>query len=77
MQGPAGDPSTDFDADCVGYPTGDAIPASWLDDEEAWFDTTVPGLSNQGHDAMLRDAGGAWVLSDADRAALVAFLKTL
>jgi mono/diheme cytochrome c family protein len=77
VQGPAGDPSTDFDADCVGYPTGDAIPASWLDDEEAGFDTTVPGLSNQGHDAMLRDAGGAWVLSDADRAALVAFLKTL
>lgn len=75
-QGPADDPVTDFDAGCVGYPTGDAVPEAWKDDE-AFYDTTIPGLSNQGHDAMLRDARGGWLLSEADRAALVMFLKTL
>ena len=34
VQGPADDPDTDFDMDCVGYPTGDAIPEDWREDEE-------------------------------------------
>ncbi len=76
-QGPADDPETDFDADCVGYPVGDAIPDSWLEDAEARFDTTVPGLSNRGHDEMLRDDAGDWVLNTEERAQLIHFLKTL
>ncbi|HMV66170.1 MAG TPA: hypothetical protein PKA64_04925 [Myxococcota bacterium] len=75
-QGPAGDPATDFDAACVGYPTGDAVPEAWKDDE-AFYDTTIPGLSNQGHDAMLRQDDGTWALSADDRDALLMFLKTL
>ncbi|MDP2309179.1 MAG: c-type cytochrome [Pseudomonadota bacterium] len=67
-QGPADDPATDFDADCVGYPVGDAIPVVWLEDEEARFDTTVPGLRNIGHEQDL-DA--------TERAQVIAFLKTL
>lgn len=67
-QGPADDPATDFDADCVGYPVGDAIPAAWLDDEDARFDTTVPGLRNVGHD---------WEIGADERRQLVHFLKTL
>ncbi len=77
VQGPADDPSTDFDAACVGYPTGDAIPEGWWEDEAAVFDATVDGLRNIGHDEMLRDESGAWLLSDSDRADLVEFLKTL
>jgi mono/diheme cytochrome c family protein len=76
-QGPAEDPTTDFDADCVGYPTGEAVPEAWKEEEEAFYDTSVPGLSNVGHDTMLRGADGAWVLTPAERDDLVMFLKTL
>jgi mono/diheme cytochrome c family protein len=61
-QGPADDPATDFDAECVGYPVGDAIPAAWQSDTDAHFDATVPGLRNVGHEDMLQDGDGAWVL---------------
>lgn len=67
--GPANDPDTDFDADCVGYPS--TPPAAWLDVEDAWVDTTREGLSNAGHDDMVVG------LDDAARADLIAFLKTL
>lgn len=76
VQGPADDPETDFDADCVGYPTGDAIPESWLGDEEATYTVGGPGQSSAGHDQMLYD-GDTLVIGDAERAALIAFLKTL
>ncbi|MCB9663711.1 MAG: c-type cytochrome [Alphaproteobacteria bacterium] len=75
--GPADDPATDFDAGCVGYPTGDAVPAAWLDDDDGHFDTTRPGLSNRGHDEHLLDAQGAEILGAADKADLIAYLKTL
>ena len=74
-QGPAEDPATDFDAACVGYPTGDAIPESW-EDEAALMDTTRPGLSNAGHEEVLLSAGGE-PLTDTERGQLVMFLKTL
>lgn len=69
VQGPADDPDAHFDADCVGYPTGEAIPEDWLADEEAWVDLTERPPT--GHDAMLGGVG------PAERAALVEFLKTL
>ncbi|MCB9683108.1 MAG: hypothetical protein H6733_16710 [Alphaproteobacteria bacterium] len=75
-QGPSEDAATDFDADCVGYPIGDAVPEAWKVPEAA-YDTQREGMSNVGHDAMLRDAGGSPVLSAQDRADLVTFLKTL
>jgi mono/diheme cytochrome c family protein len=76
VQGPS-ESMADFDADCVGYPVGDAMPAGWAEDDEAAFDTTRPGLSNAGHDAWLVDEQGDEVLSDDDRADLVAYLKTM
>ncbi|MDP2315279.1 MAG: cytochrome c [Pseudomonadota bacterium] len=76
-QGPADDPVTDFDAACVGYPVGDAIPESWLGDTDARFDAAIPGLRNIGHEEMLRDETGAWVLDPEERARLVMYLKTL
>ncbi|MCB9730838.1 MAG: cytochrome c [Deltaproteobacteria bacterium] len=75
--GPDRDPETDYDADCVGLPVGDAIPASWAEDPHARFDTTRPGLSNGGHDAWLTDEDGAPRFDAAQRADLIAFLKTL
>ncbi len=76
-QGPADDPATDFDADCVGYPVGDAIPEAWRTDADARFDATVPGLRNTGHEDMLRDGAGAWNLDAEERGQLLAYLKTL
>jgi mono/diheme cytochrome c family protein len=67
--GPADDRTTDFDADCVGYPA--EAPAAWQAVEDARVDTTREGLSNAGHDAMVEG------LDDAARSDLIAFLKTL
>ncbi len=71
------EPATDFDAACVGLPVGDAVPAPWKDDARRKYDTTLPGLSNVGHDAWLRDAEGQRVLGDVARAELIEYLKTL
>lgn len=77
VQGPADDPDTDFDATCVGYPTGPDIPDAWLEDAEALVDLEALGLSRDGHDAMLTGADGGWLLSEAQRLDLVEYLKTL
>lgn len=66
VQGPSELPE-DFDADCVGYPVGDAIPERW--DQEHAVRAEGPGLSNQGHDD--------WDFTPSERADLVMFLKTL
>jgi len=75
--GPSADAETDFDADCVGYPVGDAVPAAWQDDPSAEYDTSRPGLSNGGHDEWLVNEDGSARFSDAEIADLVAFLKLL
>ncbi len=71
VQGPADDPATDFDAECVGYPTGEAIPGPWLDDTEAHVTLGGPGQGVSGHDEMLDG------MDDDERLAIVEFLKTL
>lgn len=79
-QGPSEDAATDFDADCVGYPIGDAIPPSWAEGPEAevnLVDTRRPGLSNAGHAEMLDGRDGNPPLTAEERADLVMFLKTL
>lgn len=73
--GPSDDPETEFDAACVGFPA--EVPAAWKEEPTAEFDTRREGMSNAGHDAMLRDAEGAWLLDAAGRGDLVMFLKTL
>lgn len=64
--GPADNAETEFDADCVGLPS--VPPDAWMEDEGAEFDTTIPGLSNQGHEVAVESR---------DRADLIEFLKTL
>jgi mono/diheme cytochrome c family protein len=74
-QGPS-ESEADFDADCVGYPVGDAIPAEWADVRGNLVDTTRPGLSNAGHSAMFDGTDGP-ALTAEGRSDLIAFLKTL
>lgn len=76
-QGPSDDIVGEYDADCVGYPTGDNTPMSWLAEADAIYDTSRTGQSNQGHEKMLLDANGRERLSPADKRDLLMFLKTL
>ncbi len=64
-------PETDYDSKCVGLPVGDKVPESWKADARRKYDTTIAGLSNQGHDAWVQD------LSTDARDDLIEFLKTL
>lgn len=76
--GPAVDKARDVDLTCMGYPTGDAIPESWKQDESARFDTSQPGLSNKGHDiGIFIDEQGKSLLSETQKMQLIAYLKTL
>ena len=76
-QGPSEDAATDYDADCVGYPVGEAIPAAWADIEDGLVDTREEGVSNQGHTFMLGEYNGLPALTPAARSDLIMFLKTL
>jgi cytochrome c2 len=75
VQGPS-EEAEDYDADCVGYPVGEAIPTRWERDG-AEVVAEGPGLSNAGHDSFLRNADGSAAFTDDERADLIAFLKTL
>lgn len=63
------DPAVDYDSKCVGLPVGDKVPESWKVDARRKFDTTISGLSNQGHVVQ--------PLSTGERDDLIEFLKTL
>ncbi|PZR07228.1 MAG: hypothetical protein DI536_28655 [Archangium gephyra] len=63
------DPAVDYDPKCVGLPVGDKVPAHWKTDARRKFDTSIPGLSNQGHVVP--------PLSVGERDDLIEFLKTL
>ncbi len=71
------DPEHDFDVACNGYPSGSAVPRAWRRDLEALYDTTLPGLSNLGHDEGIFLQDGVELLSEADKRDLIAFLQTL
>ncbi len=64
--GPPDDPATGFDPACVGLPV--VPPDAWTLDPMNEMDTTVPGLGSGGHEVAV---------PEADRAALMEFLKTL
>jgi len=75
------DPDRDFDQDCVGYPVGEKTPRAWKiakDASEHRFDTTRPGLSNQGHyDRIFRTKDGSERYSPDQKKQLIEYLKTL
>lgn len=74
--GPAEDRDRDFDRDCNGYPTGEAVPASWKR-RVFRFDTSVEGLSNQGHAEGIFLKDGKELLSPSEKQDLIHFLQTL
>jgi hypothetical protein len=77
VQGPAQNLATDFDEDCVGYPTGEKMPKAWLQRSDGFYDTRRVGLSNAGHSRMLMRDDGSEKFSAHDKRALLEFLKTL
>ena len=56
---------------------GAALPSAWRADLEALYDSTLPGLSNAGHDEGIFLEFGFELLSEADKRDLIAFLQTL
>ncbi len=75
VAGPAVDPQTDFDADCVGYPVN--APAAWRREADYRYDTTKEGLSNAGHDEGIFLREGRELMTPVQKRELVEFLKTL
>jgi hypothetical protein len=76
-QGSAKNKKTDFTQECVGYPTGDAVPQKWKEVEDAKFDTSREGLSNGGHYRMLLNKDGTEKYSWSEKMELIEYLKTL
>lgn len=77
VQGPAINPETDYDKECVGYPVGDKIPKSWWKDKEATYIAGKGGLSNLGHSKAFIGDRGEELLTPDDKLNLINFLKTL
>jgi mono/diheme cytochrome c family protein len=75
--GESNDKQLDFDEACNGYPTGDKVPAAWLNDPEALFDTSVPGLGNQGHDEGVFLKDGVELFTPEQKRDIIEFLQTL
>jgi hypothetical protein len=77
-QGPNANKETDYDFDCVGYPTGSSIPAEWKKEQDALFDTSKPGLRNTGHykDIMLTK-DGVEKYTAQEKQDIIEYLKTL
>lgn len=71
------DAQRDFDAECNGYPSGDKVPAAWLQDPDAAFDTSIPGLSNRGHDEGVFLKDGIELFTPAEKRDIIEFLQTL
>ncbi len=72
----AEDAARDFDRDCVGFPAADDVDARWRRPER-FFDTTVEGLGNGGHDEGIFLRDGQPLFSARERLDLLEFLKTL
>jgi hypothetical protein len=75
--GKARDKKTDFDEDCLGYPTGIKTPNEWQENPEYLFDTSKEGLSNSGHDEKIFIKEGKEIFTEVEKRELIEFLKTL
>jgi hypothetical protein len=71
------DASRDFDRDCNGYPSGDKVPAAWLQDPESLYDTSRVGMSNKGHDEGVFLKDGVELFTREQKRDIVTFLQTL
>ncbi|MDQ3232238.1 MAG: cytochrome c [Pseudobdellovibrionaceae bacterium] len=75
--GEARDKDLDFDTICNGYPEGDQVPPEWKIDPARRYNSTLAGLSNKGHDEGIFLKDGQEMYSEAQKADLIMFLKTL
>ncbi len=76
IQGPSNN-YEDYDQECMGYPVGAAMPPSWKEDRDAFYDTRKSGLRNIGHTKMFWKRDGSAHHTDGQRRDLLNFLKTL
>jgi mono/diheme cytochrome c family protein len=75
--GEALDRERDYDEDCAGYPEGDRVPAAWKTDPAYRYDTSRPGMGNQGHDEGVFLKNGVELFSRDQKRDIIEFLKTL
>jgi len=75
--GEARNQTLDFDDECIGYPSGRAVPRQWKESPEQWYDGRKAGLSNLGHDEGIFLEAGRELLSPGNKRDLIQFLKTL
>ena len=77
-QGPNSNKETDYDFECVGYPTGKLIPESWKKEKDAFFDTSKPGLRNIGHySTIMLTKEGVEKYNAQEKQDIIEYLKTL
>lgn len=75
--GEAIDSSKDFDSECNGYPLAEKVPPIWKEENESYFDSSKPGLSNHGHDEGIFLNNGKELYSHSEKTDIIEFLKTL
>jgi len=75
--GEALDKKRDFDSTCVGYPLGEKTPAHWKKNKEHFYDTSLEGLSNSGHDQKIFIKDGKEIYNQEEKLEIIEFLKTL
>lgn len=75
--GPANNPESDFDSECVGYPLGEKTPIKWKENPEYFFDTSKSGLSSMGHTENILIKGRRVLINESEKMDLIQFLKTL
>jgi hypothetical protein len=75
--GKALDKKTDYDQECMGYPTSDNTPTQWTQNPEYFYDSTKEGLSNLGHDERIFIKEGKEIYSTTEKKELIEFLKTI
>lgn len=66
----------DFDSDAIGFPAMNRVQSKWKSADRL-FDTSIPGLSNQGHDEGIFILDGDNIMTKSMREELLAFLKSL
>jgi hypothetical protein len=74
---PALDRDIDYDRAKLGYPIISKIRKPYRNNMEHLFDTSIPGLSNKGHNEVLLDFEGKPLYNEKEKYQLLEYLKTL
>ena len=74
---PAHNKKTDYDNLKLAYPAIAKIRKPFRDNKDHMFDTSIPGLSNKGHNEVLLDPQGKPLYDENEKYQLLEYLKTL